>query len=65
MKSYRTTPIKDKDGRIDIDKVEMYNVDDPEERLPVAFNNFRIGEYISERDFIIHEGIVYNKKLLF
>jgi hypothetical protein len=64
MKTFKVTPVKDKDGRIDIDVVEVYDINNPEERYPTAFNQFRIGEVLTEEDFIVQGGVVYNKKLL-
>jgi len=65
MKVFRCTPIKDANGRIDIDVTEIYNVEDPSERYPTGFNQWRIGERIQEQDILFHEGLAYNKNLFF
>ena len=65
MRHYKCTPIKDSEGRIDIDITEIYNVEDEEERYPSAFNQWRIGELIKESDILISEGVAYNRKLMY
>lgn len=60
--TFRCTPIKDKDGRIDIDKTEIYNMDNIEERYATGFNQWRIGEIIKEEDILFDENkVAYNK----
>lgn len=58
MKTFRCTPVKDKDGRIDIDVTEIYNVDDIQERYPSAYNQWRIGEVIREKDIVFDQDKV-------
>ena len=59
---FKCTPIKDKDGRIDIDKTEIYNVDDIEERYVTGRNQWRIGEMIRTEDILFDENkVAYNK----
>ena len=59
---FRCTPIKDKDGRIDIDKTEIYNMDNIEERYPTGRNQWRIGELIKTEDILFDENkVAYNK----
>lgn len=59
---FKCTPIKDKDGRIDIDKTEIYNVDNIEERYVTGRNQWRIGEMIRTEDILFDENkVAYNK----
>jgi hypothetical protein len=59
---FRCTPIKDKDGRIDIDKTEIYKMDNIEERYVTGRNQWRIGEIIKEEDILFDENkVAYNK----
>jgi hypothetical protein len=59
---FRCTPVKDKDGRIDIDKTEIYNMDNIEERYPTGRNQWRIGEIVKEEDILFDENkVAYNK----
>jgi hypothetical protein len=64
-KTFRCTPIRDDKGMLDIDVTEIYNLEDPSERYPTGFNQWRIGERIQEQDILFHENIAYNKKLIF
>jgi len=64
MKRFRCTPLKDKDNRIDIDIIEIYNMDNIEERYPVAYNQWRIGEVIKEEDILFNESKVAFNKLI-
>lgn len=65
MKTYKCTPVKDEAGLIDIDITEIYNVNDPTERYPTGFNQWRIGECIPEQDIIFYEKVAYNKNLAY
>jgi hypothetical protein len=59
---FKCTPIKDTDGRIDIDKTEIYNVDNIEERYVTGRNQWRIGELIKTEDILFDENkVAYNK----
>jgi hypothetical protein len=59
---FRCTPVKDKDGRIDIDVTEIYNMDNIEERYPTGRNQWRIGEIVKEEDILFDENkVAYNK----
>ena len=63
---FKCTPIKDADGKIDVDVTEIYNVDNEEERYPTAFNQWRIGELIKEENIAFSENkVAYNKKLIY
>ena len=63
---FKCTPIKDKDGRIDIDKTEIYNMDNIEERYPTGRNQWRIGEIIKEEDILFDENkVAYNKVITY
>ena len=64
MKRFRCTPVKDKDGRIDIDITEIYNMDNIEERYPAACNQWRIGEIIKAEDILFNENKVAFNKLI-
>ena len=62
MKRFRCTPVKDKEGRLDIDITEIYNMDDIEERYPAAYNQWRVGEVIKEEDILFNESkVAFNK----
>jgi hypothetical protein len=64
MKTFRCTTVKNEEGLVNIDVTEIYNVEDPEERYPTAYNQWRIGERISEEDIIFDENkVARNKKL--
>ena len=64
--TFRCTPVKDKDGRIDIDVTEIYNMDNIEERYPTGFNQLRIGEIIKEEDILFDENkVAYNKNITY
>lgn len=65
VKTFRCTPIKDESGMLDIDVTEIYNVDNVEERYPTGFNQWRIGERITEDTILFHEGVAYNRNLLY
>ena len=59
---FRCTPVKDKDGRIDIDVTEIYNMDNIEERYPTGRNQWRIGEIIKAEDILFDENkVAYNR----
>ena len=59
---FKCTPVKDKDGRIDIDITEIYNVDNLEERYMTGRNQWRIGELIKIEDILFDENkVAYNK----
>ena len=59
---FRCTPVKDKDGRIDIDVTEIYKMDNIEERYLTGRNQWRIGEIIKEEDILFDENkVAYNK----
>ena len=62
--TFRCTPVKDKDGRIDIDITEIYNMDNIEERYPAACNQWRIGEIIKAEDILFNENKVAFNKLI-
>ena len=63
---FKCTPIKDADGKIDVDVTEIYNIDNEQERYPTAFNQWRIGELIKEKDIAFNENkVAYNKKLIY
>ena len=63
---FRCTPIKDKDGRIDIDKTEIYKMDNIEERYVTGRNQWRIGEIIKEEDILFDENkVAYNKVITY
>ena len=63
---FKCTPVKDVDGKIDVDVTEIYNVDNEEERYPTAFNQWRIGELIREEDIAFNDNkVAYNKKLIY
>jgi hypothetical protein len=64
MKRFRCTPVKDKDGRIDIDITEIYNINDEEERYLTARNQWRIGEVINVDDILFNENKVAFNKLI-
>ena len=63
---FRCTPVKDKDGRIDIDVTEIYKMDNIEERYPTGWNQWRIGEIIKEEDILFDENkVAYNKVITY
>ena len=65
-KMFKCTPIKDADGKIDVDVTEIYNVDNEEERYLTAYNQWRIGELIREEDIAFNDNkVAYNKKLIY
>ena len=65
-KLFKNYPIKDKDGRIDIDITEITNIDNPDEKYPAAYNQWRVGEIIPEEEIIFDENkVAYNKKLIY
>lgn len=55
VKSFRARPAKDGNGMIDPNIMEIYNIENPEERYAAGRNEFRIGEYVNEDQLIIHE----------
>ena len=61
---FKCTPVKDKDGRIDIDITEIYNINDEEERYPTGRNQWRIGEVINVDDILFNENKVAFNKLI-
>ena len=61
---FKCTPIKDKDGRIDIDVTEIYNINNEEERYPTGRNQWRIGEVIDSEDILFNENKVAFNKLI-
>jgi hypothetical protein len=61
---FKCTPVKDKDGRIDIDITEIYNVDNLEERYMTGRNQWRIGELIKVDDILFDENKVAFNKLI-
>ena len=64
--TFRCTPVKDKDGRIDIDVTEIYNMDNIEERYTTGFNQWRIGEIIKLEDILFDENkVAYNKNITY
>lgn len=64
--TFRCTPVKDKDGRIDIDITEIYNMDDIEERYLTGYNQWRIGEIIKEENILFDENkVAYNKLITY
>lgn len=65
MKMFRCTPIKDEKGYIDVDVTEIYNLENPLERYPAGFNQWRIGERIPEQEIIFYEKVAYNKNLIY
>ena len=66
MKTFKHYPIKDKDGRINIDINELTNVDNPEEKYPAGRNQWRIGEMVQEEEIIFDENkVAYSKKLIY
>ena len=63
---FRCTPVKDEDGRMDIDITEVYNIDDIDERYPTGRNQWRIGELIKREDIAFNENkVAFNKKLIY
>ena len=50
---------------LNIDVTEIYNVDNVEERYPTGSNQWRIGERITEDTILFHEGVAYNRSLLY
>lgn len=64
--TFRCTPVKDKDGRIDIDITEIYNMDDIEERYLTGYNQWRIGEIIKKENILFDENkVAYNKLITY
>ena len=61
---FKCTPLKDKDGRIDIDITEIYNINDEQERYPTGRNQWRIGEVINVEDILFNENKVAFNKLI-
>jgi hypothetical protein len=61
---FKCTPVKDKNGRIDIDITEIYNINDEEERYPTGRNQWRIGEVIQVEDILFNEDKVAFNRLL-
>lgn len=66
-KTFMCVPIKDEDGRIDIDVTEIYNINDPGERYPTAPHQWRLGTFlISEEEVYLDENkVAYNKRKMY
>ena len=66
MKEFKHYPIKDKDGRIDIDINELTNIDNPEEKYLAGRNQWRVGEIVKLEEIIFDENkVAYSKKLIY
>lgn len=66
MKEFKHYPVKDKDGRINIDINELTNIDNPEEKYPAGPNQWRVGEIVKLEEIIFDENkVAYSKKLIY
>lgn len=64
LKTFRCTPIKNEQGLINVDKTEIFNLQDEKERYPTAGRQWRIGDIIDEADIWLNENnVAFNRKL--